>query len=112
MSSVYFLIPGLRLPISQLTKIVDTTDFSILRDLGNGASEVIEQTLVKHPLLSGATHLVWLWQVICKSSGIPETAAFEWEADGGPSMSTQTWRLWSTHNELKEGQQSRKRSIT
>lgn len=104
MSAVYFLIPGLRLPNDKLAEMVDTIDFSTLLSLGEGAEEVLEQTLIKHPLLSGATHLVWLWQVICKSSGIPETAAFEWEADGGPTMSTQTWRLWSTHEIEDNGQ--------
>ncbi len=98
MSAVYFLIPGLRLPSEVQSSLQSQTDFSELVALTTGAEPVIEQTLIHHPTLSGAAAYVWLWQVIAKSTGVPETAAFEWEADGGPSMSTQTWRLWSAHH--------------
>ncbi len=97
MNSAYFLVPGLRLPPEVLSSESFSADFAALSDLAEGAEDIIEQTLVQDPVLDGAAHLVWLWQVIAKSRGMPETAAFEWEADGGPAMGAQTWRLHSVH---------------
>ena len=104
MYCAYFLVPGLRLPEGVFEQIAQKTDFSGLSKLAEGAEDILEQTLVDSPVLSGATHLVWLWQVIGKSRGMPETAAFEWEADGGPAMGAETWRLHSVHDEIKDGE--------
>ena len=104
MNSAYFLIPGLRLPSELLSNGCDI-DFSSLLHLAEGAEDVIAQELVHDPVLDGAAHLVWLWQVIGKRSGMPETAAFEWEADGGPAMGAQTWRLHSVHEEIRDSKQ-------
>ena len=100
MNSAYFLVPGLRLSPEVLSSASFSADFAALSDLAQGAEDIIEQTLVQDPVLNGAAHLVWLWQVIAKSRGMPETAAFEWEADGGPAMGAQTWRLHSVHETL------------
>lgn len=104
MYCAYFLVPGLRLPEGVFEQIAQKTDFSGLSKLTEGAEDILEQTLVDSPVLTGATHLVWLWQVIGKSRGMPETAAFEWEADGGPAMGAETWRLHSVHDEIKDGE--------
>ena len=100
MNSAYFLIPGLRLPQEVLKEPSLGADFSSLLQLGEGAEEVIEQELVRETVLDGAAHIAWLWQVIAKRGGMPETAAFEWEADGGPAMGAETWRLHTVHEEL------------
>ncbi len=97
MSAVYFLIPGARIPQTQLTDVTKTLDRHLFDELTRGSEPVQSQTLVNSPILEGATHLVWLQQVIGKLGGMPQTAAFEWEADGGPTMSTETWRLWAFH---------------
>ena len=104
MYCAYFLVPGLRLPEGVFEQIAQKTDFSGLSKLTEGAEDILEQTLVDSPVLTGATHLVWLWHVIGKSRGMPETAAFEWEADGGPAMGAETWRLHSVHDEIKDGE--------
>ena len=104
MYCAYFLVPGLRLPEGVYEQIAQKTDFSVLSKLTVGAEDILEQTLVDSPVLRGATHLVWLWQVIGKSRGMPETAAFEWEADGGPAMGAETWRLHSVHDDIKDGE--------
>ncbi len=104
MNSVYFLIPGLRLPAEVLKNGTLSADFSPLQQLTEGAEEIISQQLVHDPVLDGASHIVWLWQVIGKKTTMPETAAFEWEADGGPAMGAQTWRLHSVHEDNREGQ--------
>lgn len=104
MYCAYFLVPGLRLPEGVFEQIAQKTDFSGLSKLAEGAEDILEQTLVDSPVLRGATHLVWLWQVIGKSRGMPETAAFEWEADGGPAMGAETWRLHSVHDDIKDGE--------
>ena len=94
----------MRLPEGVYEQIAERTDFSGLSKLTEGAEDILEQTLVDSPVLRGATHLVWLWQVIGKSRGMPETAAFEWEADGGPAMGAETWRLHSVHDDIKDGE--------
>lgn len=104
MNSAYFLIPGLRLPQEVLKEPSLGADFSSLLQLGEGAEEVIEQELVHETVLDGAAHIAWLWQVIAKRSGMPETAAFEWEADGGPAMGAETWRLHTVHDAIINGQ--------
>ena len=104
MNSAYFLIPGLRLPKEVLKEPSLGADFSSLLQLGEGAEEVIEQELVHEPVLEGAAHIAWLWQVIAKRGGMPETAAFEWEADGGPAMGAETWRLHTVHDAIINGQ--------
>ena len=104
MNSAYFLIPGLRLPKEVLKEPSLGADFSSLLQLGEGAEEVIEQELVHETVLDGAAHIAWLWQVIAKRGGMPETAAFEWEADGGPAMGAETWRLHTVHDETINGQ--------
>ena len=104
MYCAYFLVPGLRLPEGVYEQIAHKTDFSVLSKLTEGAEDILEQTLVDSPVLRGATHLVWLWQVIGKSRGMPETAAFEWEADGGPAMGAETWRLHSVHDDIKDSE--------
>ena len=104
MYCAYFLVPGLRLPEGVYEQIAQKTDFSGLSKLTEGAEDILEQTLVDSPVLRGATHLVWLWQVIGKSRGMPETAAFEWEADGGPAMGAETWRLHSVHDDIKDSE--------
>ena len=104
MNSAYFLIPGLRLPQEVLKEPSLGADFSSLLQLGEGAEEVIEQELVRETVLDGAAHIAWLWQVIAKRSGMPETAAFEWEADGGPAMGAETWRLHTVHDAIINGQ--------
>lgn len=103
MNSVYFLIPGLRLPASVLGDASLKADFTSLSSLTEGVGDVIAQKLVRDPVLDGAAHLMWLWQVIAKQAGMPETAAFEWEADGGPAMGAQTWRLHTVHEERLSG---------
>ena len=103
MNSVYFLIPGLRLPPEVLPQPALQETLTPLLTLTEGAGEVISQELVHDDVLDGAAHLVWLWQVIAKRSGMPETAAFEWEADGGPAMGAQTWRLHTVHKENQNG---------
>lgn len=103
MNSAYFLIPGLRLPADVLKSGSIEADFSLLAQLTEGAEEIVSQQLVRDPVLDGAAHIVWLWQVIGKKTTMPETAAFEWEADGGPAMGAQTWRLHSVHEELCGG---------
>ena len=100
MNSAYFLIPGLRLPKEVLKEPSLGADFSSLLQLGEGAEEVIEQELVHETVLDGAAHIAWLWQVIAKRGGMPETAAFEWEADGGPAMGAETWRLHTVHDAI------------
>ena len=100
MNSVYFLVPGLRVPKNAWDDAIQGADFSALATLFEGAEPVLEQRLVQTPVLAGATHLLWLWEVLSKTKSMPEMAAFEWEADGGPAMGTETWRLWSVH--LKE----------
>ena len=100
MNSVYFLVPGLRVPENAWDDAIQGADFSALATLFEGAEPVLEQRLVQTPVLAGATHLLWLWEVLSKTKSMPEMAAFEWEADGGPAMGTETWRLWSVH--LKE----------
>lgn len=104
MNSAYFLIPGLRLPKEVLKEPSLGADFSSLLQLGEGAEEVIEQELVHEAVLDGAAHIAWLWQVIAKRGGMPETAAFEWEADGGPAMGAETWRLHTVHDAIINGQ--------
>lgn len=104
MNSAYFLIPGLRLPQEVLKEPSLGADFSSLLQLGEGAEEVIEQELVHEAVLDGAAHVAWLWQVIAKRGGMPETAAFEWEADGGPAMGAETWRLHTVHDAIINGQ--------
>ena len=103
MNSVYFLIPGLRLPPQVLPQPALQEALAPLLTLTEGAGEVISQELVHDDVLDGAAHLVWLWQVIAKRSGMPETAAFEWEADGGPAMGAQTWRLHTVHKDNQNG---------
>lgn len=100
MNSVYFLVPGLRVPSHAWDEATRGADFSTLATLFEGADPVLEQTLVQTPVLAGATHLLWLWEVLSKTRSMPETAAFEWEADGGPAMGTETWRLWSAHLQM------------
>ena len=100
MNSVYFLVPGLRVPENVWDEAIQGADFLALATLFEGAEPVLEQRLVQTPVLAGATHLLWLWEVLSKTKSMPEMAAFEWEADGGPAMGTETWRLWSVH--LKE----------
>ena len=102
MSAVYFLIPGARLPKAVIPSVSPTLDRRVFDELTRGADPVQVQQLVQRPILEGAVHLVWLQQVIGKLGGMPQTAAFEWEADGGPSMSTETWRLWAYHFEVDD----------
>lgn len=97
MNTVYFLIPGLRLPRKVCAEVIARTDFSQLLQSCEGAEEIMTQQLVHSPVWEGAAHQIWLWRVISKQNTDPEAAAFEWEADGGPSMGAQTWRLWSFH---------------
>lgn len=103
MNSVYFLIPGLRLPPEVLGRSALQEALTPLLALTEGAGDVISQELVHDSVHDGAAHLVWLWQVIAKCSGMPETAAFEWEADGGPAMGAQTWRFHTVHKDNQNG---------
>ena len=93
MSAVYFVIPGARLPESVINSRLSSLDASVFNRLTAGAQPIDHQTLVHDSVLEGAVHVFWLWRVIAKASGMPQTAAFEWEADGGPSMAAETWRL-------------------
>ena len=97
MNTVYFLIPGLRLPQTICAEIIARTDCTKLLESCGSAEEIMSQQLVHDSVWDGAAHQIWLWRVISKQTTDPETAAFEWEADGGPSMGAQTWRLWSFH---------------
>ena len=103
MNSVCFRIPGLRLPTRQSRRLVEPAELSALCSVFEGSQPILEQRLVQTPVMKGAAHLIWLWEVLSKTRTLPETAAFEWEADGGPAMSTQTWRLWSVHLTEKAG---------
>ena len=80
MSAVYFLIPGARLPKAVIPSVSPTLDRRVFDELTRGADPVQVQQLVQRPILEGAVHLVWLQQVIGKLGGMPQTAAFEWEA--------------------------------
>lgn len=98
MSAVYFLIPGARLPESVLKTHLSRINAETFQALTAGAQPIQQQTLVHDAVLEGAVHVVWLWRVIAKTGGMPQTAAFEWEADGGPSMAAETWRLHAYTN--------------
>ena len=76
MNSVYFLVPGLRVPENVWDEAIQGADFSALATLFEDAEPVLEQRLVQTPVLAGATHLLWLWEVLSKTKSMPEMAAF------------------------------------
>ncbi len=89
MSTLFFLIPGLRLPKKTAADVLQHAHSNVrdaLRFLGSGRGAPVAQRLVENPFFERTPHWCWLWKALARRSGDPLESAALWRVAGGPQL--------------------------
>lgn len=93
MPTVYFLIPGARIPEEALKSVLDKPLAAKLETAFAGLGEArIEQLSggILSPFSRCAHHL-WFWSVVTRAKTTPAHAGYVWLEDHGPALATEVW---------------------
>ena len=93
MPTVYFLIPGARIPAEPLKELLDPALSRQLESAFKGLGPARVERLASGLLAPFArcSHHLWFWSVVTRARTTPAHAGYVWLEDHGPELSTEIW---------------------
>lgn len=93
MPTVYFLIPGARLPREAAERVLAGPARAKLEALLEGCGPARIERLAAGILspFSRCAHHLWFWSVVTRGRTTPAHAGYVWIEDHGPALATEVW---------------------
>lgn len=97
MTQALFLVPGLLLD-PRVRPEIDAATLARAAELSKQLADDALFQAFDSSAFSRSVHLMWLWSVLMRRPGLPQTAPYAWAVDQGPQMTANTvWRLHAAH---------------